>query len=158
MKWTVGQEVYMFCGSEVYGLAKGEVVKVTSTGMEVKLEEPIVHYEHIPPDNPKSFRKDIFIIRFDNNGIELEADRRNRHGFEPGPGFDHDRFMQSIWYSAPECGPWTLDDMPFAERTTWINTPWSEVSCPKCGHSFYTKRMGTEKHVRCILCGGDSLN
>jgi hypothetical protein len=98
---VAGQEVYMFCGSEHYGFAKGEVVNVTSEGVEVQVVgEPL--------------------IRLDNNGIELEADRRKRHGFEPEPGFRHDRFMQSIWYTAPECGPWTLDDMPFAERTANI--------------------------------------
>jgi hypothetical protein len=97
---VVGQEVYMFCGSEFYGFEKGKVVKITSAGVEVLVGE--------------------FIIRFDNNGTELEVERRKRHGFEPEPGFSHDRFMQSIWYTAPECGPWRLDDMPFEERTAKI--------------------------------------
>lgn len=97
---VVGQEVYMFCGSEFYGFEKGKMVKITSAGVEVLVGESI--------------------IRFDNNGTELEVERRKRHGFEPEPGFGHDRFMQAIWYTAPECGPWRLDDMPFEERTAKI--------------------------------------
>lgn len=97
---VVGREVYMFCGSEFYGFEKGKVVKVTSAGVEVLVGASI--------------------IRFDNNGTELEVERRKRHGFEPEPGFGHDRFMQSIWYTAPGCGPWQLDDMPFEERTAKI--------------------------------------
>jgi hypothetical protein len=100
---VVGQEVYMFCGSEYYGLAKGKVVKTTPEGMEV-----------LVVGKP--------IIRLDNNGIELEMDRRKRHGFEPGVerGDWSDPFMQSVWYGAPECGPWQLDDMSFEERTAKI--------------------------------------
>jgi len=109
---VVGQDVYIFCGSEFYGFAKGEVVKITSSGVEIKSAE------RCGPDSRRM--EEIGIIRFDNNGVELEVDRRKRHGFEPGPGFSHDRFMQNIWYSAPECGPWQLDDMPFEERTAKI--------------------------------------
>lgn len=97
---VVGQEVYMFCGSEFYGFEKGKVVKITSAGVEVLAGKST--------------------IRFDNNGTELEVERRKRHGFEPEPGFSHDRFMQSVWYTAPECGPWQLDDMPFEERKAKI--------------------------------------
>jgi hypothetical protein len=85
---VVGQEVYMFCGHEVYGYTKGKVVKVTPEGVDMLVGESI--------------------IRLDNNGIELEVERRKRHGFEPGPEFSHDRFMLSVWYTAPECGPWQL--------------------------------------------------
>jgi hypothetical protein len=103
-KLKVGQSVLMFCGDKCYGSARGEVVKITLAGVEVKSAELW--------GQDSRRMKEIGIIRFDNNGIELEVDRRKRHGFEPGPGFAHDRFMQSIWYSAPECGPWRLDDMP----------------------------------------------
>jgi hypothetical protein len=111
-KLVVGQVVYMFCGVTGYGFAKGEVVKITPAGVEVKSAE-LWGRESQPLE-------EVGIVRFDNNGIELEANRRKRHGFEPGPGFSQDRFMQSVWYGAPECGPWTLDDIPFAERTAKI--------------------------------------
>jgi hypothetical protein len=138
-KLVVGQEVYMFCGAPMYGCAKGEVVKITSEGVEVKSAErwgqglmemgsekgrgiqiiaSVVDLE-LWGTGPRQVAE-IGIVRFDNNGIELEADRRKRHGFEPGPGFSQDRFMQSVWYGAPECGPWTLDDIPFAERAASI--------------------------------------
>jgi hypothetical protein len=139
-KLVVGQEVYMFCGAECYGFAKGEVVKITSAGVEVKSGElwglgrmeigseltgrgiritsSVVDTEFWGQESRRM--EEIGIVRFDNNGIELEADRRKRHGFEPGPDFSHDRFMQSVWYGAPECGPWQLDDMPFEERTAKI--------------------------------------
>jgi hypothetical protein len=111
---VVGQEVYMFCGSECYGFAKGEVVKTTSAGVEVKSAERW--------GESSQRMEEIGIVRFDNNGVELEVDRRKRHGFEPGVERADwsDPFMQSVWYGAPECGPWQLDDMPFEERTAKI--------------------------------------
>jgi hypothetical protein len=99
---VVGQVVYMFCGHRCYGVAEGKVVKITPEGVEVKSAERW-------GQNSRRL-EEIGIIRFDNNGVELEVDRRKRHGFEPEPGFSHDRFMQSVWNGAPECGPWQLDD------------------------------------------------
>jgi hypothetical protein len=136
-KLVVGQVVYMFCGATAYGFAKGEVVKITPAGVEVKSAE-LWGQGHMEIRSDRRIKiaasvvdterwgresqplEEVGIVRFDNNGIELEADRRKRHGFEPGPGFSQDRFMQSVWYGAPECGPWTLDDIPFAERTAKI--------------------------------------
>jgi len=96
MKWVVGQDVYMFPGMQVYGFWKGKVVKASSEGVDVKLDEPLEHYEHIPPDSPNSFRKDKSIIRFAKDGT----------GWVDG----------GKWNVAPEQQPWILDDMPFEER------------------------------------------
>jgi len=139
-KLVVGQVVYMFCGATAYGFAKGEVAKITSAGVEVKSAElwGPGHMEIGPGSKDRGIKiaasvvdterwgresqrlEEVGIVRLDSNGIELEADRRKRHGFEPGPGFSQDRFMQSVWYGAPECGPWQLDELPFEERTAKI--------------------------------------
>jgi len=138
-KLVVGQVVYMFCGATAYGFAKGEVVKITSEGVEVKSAElwGPGHMEIASGSKDRGIKitasvvdterwgresasEEVGIVRLDNNGIELEADRRKRHGFEPGPEFSQDRFMQSVWYGAPECGPWQLDELPFEERTAKI--------------------------------------
>ena len=110
-KLVVGQVVYMFCGHRCYGVAEGKVVKITPEGVEVKSAERW-------GQNSQRL-EEIGIIRFDNNGVELEMDRRKRRGFEPGVerGDWTDPFMQSVWYGAPECGPWQLDDeRPPVER------------------------------------------
>ena len=83
---AVGQEVYAFPGSRGYGYAKGKVVKITSTGVEVQLEEPV---------------QGESLIRFGNDGTELGVDLHK-------------------WNVAPEQQPWTLDDLPFAERTALL--------------------------------------
>ena len=57
------------------------------------------------------------LLRFGNDGYELDVSRRDRLGFGPSPG---EKFYNSLWYSAPEFAPWHLDDMPFAERTAWL--------------------------------------
>jgi hypothetical protein len=71
---------------------RGKVVKVTPSGVEVQVAE---------------------LLRFDNDGKELDVSRRDRLGFEPSP---EDKFYTSLWQSAPEFGPWHLDDMPFEKR------------------------------------------
>jgi hypothetical protein len=147
---SAGQDVYMFCGNEHYGFAKGTVVAVSPEGVEVNSTELVdpgfpmsfgqgvqdpsgvddpargrgVHIaatfagaNNSVREGADSRKKEIGTIRFDKNGVELEEDRRKRHGFVPGPDFEHDRFMQRVWYGAPECGPWQLDSMPFEERT-----------------------------------------
>jgi len=43
-KLVVGQEVYVFCESEVYGFWKGKVVKITSANVEVLVAESIIHF------------------------------------------------------------------------------------------------------------------
>jgi hypothetical protein len=96
---VVGQDVYMFndhyphwfCGQ------RGKVVKVTPNGVDVQTAGEL--------------------LRFDNDGYELDVSRRDRLGFGPSP---EDKFYTSLWQSAPEFAPWHLDDMPFAERTALL--------------------------------------
>ena len=89
---VVGQDVYMVC-SEIY-IGKGKVAKVTPDGVEVH------------SGNER--------LRFDKDGNELDVSRRDRLGFGPSP---ESKFDTVLWQSAPEFGPWHLDDIPFAERT-----------------------------------------
>jgi hypothetical protein len=87
-KLALGQAVYMFCGARVYGYEKGKVVTITSASVEVQTDKSL--------------------IRFDNDGVELEADWHKRCGV----------WSQS---SSHECGFWTLDDeTSFEERTAQI--------------------------------------
>ena len=86
---------------------RGKVVKATPSGVEVQVAD---------------------LLRFDNDGYELDVSRRDRLGFGPSP---EDKFYTSLWQTAPEFGPWHLDDMPFAERTALLeqkNREWKAVS------------------------------
>ena len=83
---AVGQDVYVYPGNQIYGYAKGKVVRSTSSGLEVQLEEPV---------------RGESLIRFGYWGIELIED-------------------WGKWCLAPEQHPWTLDEIPFAERTALI--------------------------------------
>src|SRR5258705_1195217 len=90
---VVGQDVYMFSGCYVN---KGKVVKVTRSGADVQTDNGLVH--------------------FDNNGrsyvTELPSD------------YDPSAHPMSPWRwdgnGTFECGPWELDDIPFAERTALL--------------------------------------
>ena len=93
---AVGQDVYMF-SSGIY-LNQGNVVAVSPSGAEVR-----------------SLQGEL--IKFDANGRETDAGRRERLGFGPTPG---DRFHTALFNGAPEFQPWELDGMPFAERTVLI--------------------------------------
>jgi hypothetical protein len=75
---------------------RGKVVKASPSGVEVQVAD---------------------LLRFDNDGKETDASRRDRLGFGPSPG---DMFYNSLWYAAPECGPWHLDNIPFTERTALL--------------------------------------
>ena len=91
---VVGQDVDVaYCQGKD---RRGKVVKVTPSGVEVEVAD---------------------LLRFDNDGYELDVSRRDRLGFGPSPG---DKFYNSLWYSAPEFAPWHLDDIPFAERTALL--------------------------------------
>jgi hypothetical protein len=91
---VVGQEVDVaYCQR---ANRRGKVVKVMPSGVEVEVAD---------------------LLSFDSNGRETDASRRERLGFGPTPG---DRFLNFLWHSAPEFGPWNLDDMPFAERTALL--------------------------------------
>jgi hypothetical protein len=88
-KLVVGQDVYMFSG--IYG-NKGKVVEVTPLGVDVQTTDGLLH--------------------FDTNGRSYVT--------ELPPTYDPAAHPQSPWRwdgnGTFECGPWTLDDMPFAER------------------------------------------
>ena len=113
---------------------KGKVVKVTPTGVEVEVTD---------------------LLRFDNNGTETDASRRDRLGFGPSP---EDKFHTSLWQSTPEFGPWQLDDMPFTERTALIEQKaerfrkWRSMDCEhsKIGEHYYIEK--------CPICGCDNPN
>ena len=85
-KLVVGQEVFLV-SNEVY-CNVGKVAAVTSSGVDVQTADEL--------------------IRFDNNGKETEASRRDRLGFGPSPG---DKFHNVLWFSAPEFQPWEMEDI-----------------------------------------------
>jgi hypothetical protein len=129
---VVGQDVYLlkppypfyFCIDE------GKVVKVTPEGVDVHVVDrqtaDAAYCQRkdrgdkaikITPSRVEVQVADLQtadLIRFDTSGKETDVSRRNRLGFGPSPD---DKFYMSLWQSAPEFGPWHLDDMPFAERT-----------------------------------------
>ena len=90
---------------------RGKVVKVTPTGVEVEVAD---------------------LLRFDNDGYELDVCRRERLGFGPSPG---DKFYNFLWFSAPEFQPWHLDDMPFAERTSLLEQQAREVKAERAAQA-----------------------
>ncbi len=93
---VVGQDVYMISGCYI---KQGKVVKVTPSGVVVQLalaEGPIR-----PEGNE--------LIRFDTDGKACDSS---------------DIYKGNLWGGSDpripgthECGPWELDDIPFAERT-----------------------------------------
>jgi hypothetical protein len=99
---VVGQDVYMFSGCYVN---RGKVVTVTPSGVIVQLalaEGPV------RPEGPE-------LIRFDANGKACDSRDVYKGNME--------------WDGIPgtyECGPWELDDIPFAERTTLLERTWAD--------------------------------
>jgi hypothetical protein len=126
---VVGQDVYMlkppypfwFCIDE------GKVVKVTPEGVEVQVvDRQTAAYCQRKDKGDKAIKiapsrvevqvadlQTADLIRFDTSGRETDVSRRERLGFGPSPG---DKFYNSLWHSAPEFGPWHLDNMPFEKR------------------------------------------
>ena len=134
---VVGQDVYMFLDSypKWFCNQAGKAVRVTPTGVEVQTAGEL--------------------LRFDNDGYELDVSRRERLGFGPSPG---DRFHNSLWFNAPEFQPWHLDDMPFVERTALLEQKaqrfrkWDSMDCEhsKIGEHYYIEK--------CTICGCDNPN
>jgi hypothetical protein len=132
---VVGQDVYMlkppypfwFC------IEEGKVVKVTPEGVDVQVVDrhaaDAAYCQRkdrgdkaikITPSRVEVQVADLQtadLIRFDTSGKETDVSRRDRLGFGPSPD---DKFYTSLWQSAPEFGPWHLDEMPFAERTALL--------------------------------------
>ena len=84
---VVGQDVDMVSGP--YGCS-GKVVKITPSGVDVQTDDELV--------------------RFDKNGKETDASRRDRLGFGPSP---ESKFHNFLWNCAPERQPWQLEDILF---------------------------------------------
>src|SRR5260370_37066198 len=100
---VVGQDVFMESGC--YG-CYGRVVKVTPSGVDVQTPEivgglPSIHAE---------------LLHFDNNGRSYVT--------ELPSSYDSTAHPLSPWgwngNGTFECGPWELDDIPFAERTALL--------------------------------------
>jgi hypothetical protein len=106
-KLVVGQDVYMFNDAYPHWFCgqRGKVVNVSPTGVDVETAGEL--------------------LRFGNDGYELDVSRRDRLGFGPSP---EDKFYTSLWQSAPEFGPWHLDDIPFADRTALLEQAASELA------------------------------
>jgi hypothetical protein len=89
-KLVVGQDVYMSSGCY---WNEGKVVKVTPSGVDVQTAHELLH--------------------FDANGRSYVT--------ELPPSYDSTAHPMSPWRwggnGTYECGPWYIDDMPFAERT-----------------------------------------
>jgi hypothetical protein len=107
---VVGQEVHIVSG--VYG-CKGRVVTVTPDSVEVLVEaykedELLRAISEWPPEDQKNFIavNKAKLFRFDKDGNETDASRRDRLGFGPSPD---DKFHTVLWDTAPECQPWHLD-------------------------------------------------
>jgi hypothetical protein len=83
---VIGQKVSM-TKSGIYG-EWGEVVEVSPSGVAVKTE-------------------DGELLRFDKNGRQTDASRRDTLGFGPSP---ESKFHTVLWFSAPECQPWEIDE------------------------------------------------
>jgi hypothetical protein len=137
---VVGQDVYMLKPPYPFWFCfdVGKVVKVTPEGVDVQVvdrqtanaaycqrKERGDKAIKITPSRGKETdvgrRVEVQVadlqtadmIRFDTSGQETDVSRRDRLGFGPSP---EDKFYTSLWYSAPEFGPWHLDDMPFEKR------------------------------------------
>src|ERR1700741_125005 len=136
-KLVVGQDVYMFNDHYPYWFCgqRGKVVKVMEKGVDVQTAGAL--------------------LRFDNDGYDIDVCRRDRLGFGPSP---EDKFYTFLWQSAPEFGPWHLDDMPFAERTALLEQKtqrfrkWDSMDCEhsKIGEHYYIEK--------CTICGCDNPN
>jgi hypothetical protein len=87
---VVGQEVFLV-SNEIY-CDVGKVVAVTPQGVDVQTDREL--------------------FRFDINGKETDAGRRERLGFGPSPG---DKFHTLLWFSAPEFQPWKIEEISAQE-------------------------------------------
>ena len=96
---VVGQDVYMLSG--VYG-NKGKVVKVTPSGVDVQTTDELLH--------------------FDNNGRSYVTELPSSYNPSSHP-FSPWRWDGNGTY---ECGPWHLDDIPFVERTAFLERRWAD--------------------------------
>ncbi len=140
---VAGQDVYMlkppypfwFCIDE------GKVVKVTSEGVDVQVVDRQTadaaycqrkdrgdNAIKITPSRVEAQVADLQtadMIRFDTSGKETDVSSRDRSGFGPS----EDPLYNSGWHSAPEIGPWHLDDVPFEKRKHLLENQFVGSSC-----------------------------
>jgi hypothetical protein len=100
---VVGQEVYMFSGCYTQ---TGWVVKVTPSGVDVQTGV-------MQNDGTWNSHE---VVHFDNNGRSYVTELPSSYDSKAHPlspwGWDGN--------GTYECGPWELDDIPFAERTALL--------------------------------------
>jgi hypothetical protein len=120
---VVGQDVYMVSGCY---WNEGKVVKVTPSGVDVQTAHELLH--------------------FDANGRSYVT--------ELPPSYDSTAHPMSPWRwggnGTYECGPWYIDDMPFAERTaerTALRTPLDKALL----------EQGTRKDMKTTLVIGQDV-
>jgi hypothetical protein len=95
------------------------------------------------------------LLHFDSEGNEPDASRRERLGFGPSP---ESTFHTVLWHSAPECQPWHIDEMPFAECESLFEETarkfrrWNSMNCEhsKIGEHYYIEK--------CPICGCENPN
>jgi hypothetical protein len=106
---VVGQDLYMFSGCYVN---KGKVVKVTRSGADVQTGV-------MQNDGTWNAHE---LLHFDNNGRSYVT--------ELPSSYDSTAHPLSPWgwngNGTYECGPWELDDIPFAERTALLDRTWAD--------------------------------
>jgi hypothetical protein len=106
---VVGQDVYMFSGCYVN---KGKVVKVTPSGVDVQTGV-------MQNDGTWNAHE---LLHFDHNGRSYVT--------ELPSSYDGTSHPLSPWgwdgNGTYECGPWYLDDMPFVERTAFLEHLWAD--------------------------------
>jgi len=128
---VVGQDVYMSSGC--YG-NKGKVVKLTPRGVDVQTDSELLHFD----DNGRSYVTEL-PSSYDSTAHPLSPWRWNGNG-------------------TYECGPWELDDIPFAEREALLEQAaqrfrkWGSMDCEhsKIGEHYYIEK--------CTICGCDNPN
>ena len=98
---VVGQDVFLVSNEIYYNV--GTVVAVTRSGVDVQTGV-------MQNDGTWNAHE---LIRFDKDGKETEASRRDRLGFGPSPG---DKFHNVLWFSAPEFQPYVIEENISAEE------------------------------------------
>jgi|HubBroStandDraft_1064217.scaffolds.fasta_scaffold145072_2 hypothetical protein len=140
---VVGQDVYMFSGCYVN---KGKVVEVTPSGAGVQTGV-------MQNDGAWNAHE---LLHFDNNGRSYVR--------ELPSSFDSAAHPLSPWgwngNGTYECGPWYIDEMPFAERTVLFEEKarkfqkWNSANCEP-EHN----RIGEHYYIeQCPICGCENPN
>jgi preprotein translocase subunit YajC len=149
---VVGQEVYMSSG--IY-CCEGKVVKVTPNGVEVQVSRDH-REEHVSIGGVELLPRPSYdeLLHFDEN--------RRSYVTELPSSYDGTAHPLSPWRwdgnGTFECGPWYIDDMPFAEREALFERAaqrfqkWNSMNCEhsKVGDHYYIEK--------CPICGCENPN